>query len=256
MNKRIQALKEKMDAGKLVKGVFINMGDPMVSEMAGFAGYDFVWLDAEHGPLGRQEILHHIMAAQGSGAAAILRVPGVDRTQLKAILDMGPDGLIFPFVNNPEIAEEIVRACSYPDEGGVRGQGPIRAIRYGLDDEGEYISHAYEEVFKIGQIETLEAYEKLDAIMDVKGFDSFFIGAADMGRSIKGTGSSLTVDEVIDDVARRVRARGYYMGAAIGPTMASAKRHMDVGVQWAVFGQDARILAEGLKKNLDALKEL
>ena len=92
--------------------------------------------------------------------------------------------------------------------------------------------------------------------MDVKGFDSFFIGAADMGRSIRGRNSSLTIDEVIDDVSRRVRARGYYMGAAIGPTVASAKRHMDVGVQWVVFGQDARILAEGMKKNLDALAEL
>ena len=255
MNKRIQVLKDKMDAGKLVKGIFINMADPVVSEMAGFAGYDFVWLDAEHGPLGRQEILHHVMAAQGSGAAAILRVPGVDRTQLKAILDLGPDGLIFPFVNDPETAEEIVRACSYPDEGGVRGQGPIRAIRYGLDNEGEYIGRAYGEVFKIGQIETLEAYEKLDAIMDVKGFDSFFIGAADMGRSIKADSGHHDLDEVIADICRKVRSKGFYMGAAIGPEPAAAKHVMSLGVQWAVFGQDARILSSGLKANLDALKD-
>ena len=122
MSRRVEALKQKMDSGKLVKGVFINMGDPMVSEMAGFAGYDFVWIDAEHGPLGRQEILHHIMAAQGAGCAAIVRVPGPERTLVKAILDMGPDGIIFPFTNNKEIAEEEIRACSYPDAGGVRGQ--------------------------------------------------------------------------------------------------------------------------------------
>ncbi len=255
MSRRVEALKEKMNAGKLVKGVFINMGDPMVSEMAGFAGYDFVWLDAEHGPLGRQEILHHIMAAQGAGCAAIVRVPGPERTLIKAILDMGPDGIIFPFTNTKEIAEEEIRACSYPDEGGVRGQGPIRAIRFGLDDEAEYIARASREVFKIGQIETLEAYHNLNEILTVRGFDSFFIGAADMGRSIKGSGEQIDLDGVIDDVCRKVRAAGFYMGAAIGPTPESAKRHMDAGVQWAVFGQDARILSSGLKANLDALAE-
>ena len=256
MMRRVEALKEKMNAGRLVKGVFINMGDPMVSEMAGFAGYDFVWLDAEHGPLGRQEILHHIMAAQGSGCAAIVRVPGPERTLVKAILDMGPDGIIFPFTNSKEIALEEIRACSYPDEGGVRGQGPIRAIRYGLDDEAEYIARAGREVFKIGQIETLEAYRNLDEILTVSGFDSFFIGAADMGRSIKGSGEDIHLDEVIDDVCQRVRRAGFYMGAAIAPTPESARRHMDVGVQWAVFGQDARILSSGLKANLDALSDL
>ena len=120
---RVKRLKEKMESGKLVKGFFLTMADPVVSEIAGFAGYDYVWIDAEHGPLGRQEILHHIMAAQGSGCAAFVRVPGVDRTMLKAILDMGPDGIIFPFTNSGEIAKEAVRACSYPDFGGVRGSG-------------------------------------------------------------------------------------------------------------------------------------
>ena len=49
-------IREKIAAGKLVKGFFLNMADPMVSEMAGYIGYDYVWIDAEHGPLDRQEI--------------------------------------------------------------------------------------------------------------------------------------------------------------------------------------------------------
>ena len=141
MNK-VDRIREKIAAGKLVKGFFLNMADPMVSEMAGYIGYDYVWIDAEHGPLDRQEIFHHIVAAQGAGCAAFVRVPGVDAKAMKAILDMGPDGIIFPFINNAEVAKEAVRSCSYPDHGGVRGQGPIRAIRYGLIDEDEYIQTA------------------------------------------------------------------------------------------------------------------
>lgn len=252
---RLERIKQKMDSGKLVKGFFLTMPDAMIGEMAGYAGYDYVWIDAEHGPLDRQEILHIIMAAQGTGCAAFVRVPGHDRTLIKAILDMGPDGVIFPFTNTREIAEEEVRACSYPDEGGVRGQGPIRAIRYGLDNEGEYIKYSYEKVFKICQIETMEGYENLDEILTVKGIDSFFIGAADLSRSIAGRHDGTRLEEVYDDICRKVRGAGKYLGVAIGPSKEDAAKAVSRGVQWVVFGQDARCLAAALKQNLENLKD-
>lgn len=252
---RVEKLKQKMRDGKLVKGFFLTMADPVVSEMAGYAGYDYVWIDAEHAPLGRQEILHHVMAAQGSGCAAFVRVPGVDRTMLKAILDMGPDGIIFPFVNSAEIAEEIVRACTYPDFGGVRGQGPVRAIRYGLMNENEYIREANDKVLKIAQIETMEGYENLEEILQVEGLDSLFIGAADLSRSIKGRADGTELKTVYEDICRRVREKDKYLGAAIGPAPEEARHVKELGVQWVVFGQDARALAGALKANLDAVAE-
>ncbi len=253
---RVEALKAKMDAGKLVKGFFLTLSDMIVGEIAGYAGYDYVWIDAEHGPHDRQEILHHIMAAQGSGCAAFVRVPAVDRNLLKAILDMGPDGIIFPFVNNAEIAKEAVRAANYPDRGGVRGQGPIRAIRYGLTDEEEYILSAHEKVLKIAQIETMEGYENLDEIAKVDGIDSLFIGAADLGRSIKGRNDGTQLDSVYNDICKKVRAAGKYLGVAIGPSYEDAKRVQGLGAQWVVFGQDTIVLAKALKQNLDALGDL
>lgn len=65
MNSRVDRIYEKMNEGKLVKGFFLTMEDPAVSEMAGWIGYDYVWIDAEHGALGRQEILRHIVAGAG-----------------------------------------------------------------------------------------------------------------------------------------------------------------------------------------------
>lgn len=253
---RIDKIRQKIAEGKLVKGFFLTMADSMVSEIAGYAGYDYVWIDAEHGPLDRQEIFHHIVAAQGSGCCAFVRVPVAEPSMMKAILDMGPDGIIFPFVNNKEIAKCAVEACAYPDSDlhGMRGQGPIRAIKYGLEDEGIYLKNAYEKVFKIMQIETLEGYENLEEIMQVKGIDSLFIGAADLSRSIAGRGNTYDLDTVYNDICRRVRANNIVLGAAIGATAEDAARVTSKGVQWVVFGQDARILANGLKANLDALK--
>lgn len=254
---RIDNIRQKIAEDKLVKGFFLTMADPMVSEIAGYAGYDYVWIDAEHGPLDRQEIFHHIVAAQGSGCCAFVRVPAADPAAMKAILDMGPDGIIFPFVDNKEIAQRAVQACAYPDGEihGVRGQGPIRAIKYGLEDEGAYLKTAYEKVFKIVQIESLEGYENLDEIMQVKGIDSIFIGAADLSRSIAGKGNDLDLNTIYNDICSRVRKNNRVLGAAIGATAEDAARVTAKGVQYVVFGQDARVLASGLKANLDALKD-
>mgnify|MGYP000049036741 CR=1 FL=1 len=101
-----------------------------------------------------------------------------------------------------------MRACSYADFGGVRGQGPIRAIQYGLLDEGDYIKHAYEKVFKIAQIETMEGYENLSETLKVEGIDSFFIGAADLSRSIAGRNDGTDLNTVYEDICKRVRENG------------------------------------------------
>ncbi len=250
-------LKQKIAEKKLIKGFFLTMKDPMVSEMAGYAGYDYVWIDAEHGPLDRQEIFYHIMAAQGAGCCAFVRVPITEPSSLKAILDMGPDGIIFPFVNDAKTAELAVKACSYPDDkyNGIRGQGALRAIRYGLDSEKEYMENAYDKVLKIMQIETMEGYENLDGIMKIEGVDSIFIGAADLSRSIGGRKDGTDLEEVYDDICKRVKEKGLILGAAIGPSAEDADRVVKKGVQFVVFGQDVRILAGGLRNNLDALKD-
>lgn len=239
---------------KMAKGVFITMSDMSVSEMAGYAGYDYVWIDAEHAPLDRQEIFRHILAAQSSGACAFVRVPGVDPYYIKAILDMGPDGIIFPFINNRQLAELAVQACAYPSRG-IRGQGPIRAIRYGLEDEGGYIDGAYARVLKVAQIESLEGYENLDGIMSIPGIDSIFIGAADLSRSINDASPAgkEKLKEIYDDICRRVREKGMLLGAATGTEPEQIRSCSDKGIRWIVFGQDARIVSYGLKANLNAV---
>jgi len=258
MSRNLDKLRKKLKEGKLVKGFFLAMSDCIVSEIAGLAGYDYVWIDAEHGPLDRQEILHHIMAAQGAGCCAFVRVAIADPASLKAILDMGPDGIIFPFVNSKEIAELAVKSCYYPKDGGIRGQGPLRVINYGLADEMEYIQSSSKSIFKIMQIETVEGYENLDEIMSVEGIDSMFIGAADLSRSLEGYQGEkqYELDIIYDDICKRVKEKGFHLGVAIAPTKEDAERVMAKGVDWVVFGQDVKALAFGLRDNLEPLKDL
>jgi 2-dehydro-3-deoxyglucarate aldolase/4-hydroxy-2-oxoheptanedioate aldolase len=246
MNPRLQKIRRKMDGGEPVVGVFVLLADSSVSEIVGYAGCDFAWIDSEHGMIDRREIYHHIMAAQAAGACAFVRVPGVNADQIKHILDMGPDGVIFPFVNNAEIAREAVAACTYPSGGGRRGIGPLRAIHYGIESEPEYLKTSREETMLIFQIETAEAAENLEAIAAVPGYDSLFVGPADLGMSLVGLSpaeKAARIEEVTIRAGEIARRHGKYLGSCAGPTKESVRALMGKGCHWMTIAQDVRIIS-------------
>ena len=256
MNNRLQKIIEKIKQGKPVAGIFVLLADSSVSEIAGYSGCDFVWIDSEHGMMDRREIYHHVLAAQSAGACAFVRVPGVEYYQIKNTLDMGPDGVIFPFVNTPEIARRAVEACTYPSDGGKRGIGPLRAIKYGLENEPEYLKTAKDEVWKIFQIESMEAVDHLEEIAKVPGYQSLFVGPADLGMSMTKA-DPREKPALIADVQRRAAKaaseNGKYCGSCAGPTRASCLELLERGVQWMTIAQDARIISAYLA---DAVRKI
>ncbi|MBQ9211734.1 MAG: host specificity protein [Clostridia bacterium] len=258
MNERLRKIKEKMEQGKPVVGVFVLFADSSVSEIVGYSGCDFVWIDSEHGMMDRREIYHHVLAAQAAGACAFVRVPGVEYYQIKNTLDMGPDGIIFPFVNTPEIARQAVEACTYPADGGKRGIGPLRAIKYGIDNEPEYLRQAKDEVWKIFQIESVEAVEHLEEIAKVPGYQSLFVGPADLGMSmteVDPKDKPARIAEVQARAAQLAAENGKYCGSCAGPTKESCQELVDRGVQWMTIAQDARIISSYLAEAVRNITE-
>lgn len=246
MNPRLAKLSAKINQGKPVIGVFVLLADSSVSEIVGFSGCDFVWIDSEHGMMDRREIYHHVLAAQSAGACAFVRVPGVEYYQVKNTLDMGPDGIIFPFVNTPEIARQAVEACTYPADGGKRGIGPLRAIQYGIENEAEYLKVAKDEVWKILQIESMEAVNNIEAIASVPGYQSLFVGPADLGMSmtdVKPEKKSQIIAGVQRKVSRLAHENGKYCGSCAGPSKSSCEELLSRGIQWMTIAQDARIIS-------------
>ncbi len=259
MNARLERIQEKIDNGQPVIGIFVLLADASVSEAAGYAGCDFVWIDTEHGMLDRREVYHHVLAAQSAGACAFVRVPGVNHHQIKHILDMGPDGVIFPFVNTADDAREAVAGCMYPTDGGKRGIGPLRAIHYGVEDEKAYLRSAKDDVWRILQIETVEAVQNIDAILDVEGYQSLFIGPADLGMSmldVPGTEKQARIDRITVEIGEKCRAKGKLLGSCAGPSRASVRELMAKGCHWMTIAQDMRIITGMLTQAVREINEV
>ena len=135
----LAVFRSKIAAGKTCFGINLSLADAAISELICDAGYDFTWLDAEHGPLTIKSLEAHIARTRGSETAPFVRVPWNDPVLIKPVLELEPAGIIIPMVSSPTEAQQAASACKYPPLG-IRGYGPRRGIRYGADDFGDYLN--------------------------------------------------------------------------------------------------------------------
>ena len=108
--------------------------------MAG-AGFDWLFLDAEHSALGTLDLQRLL---QGAGATpGMVRVAASAEVPIKNALDIGAAGIIAPMVNSAEQAAQVVRWAKYAPLG-TRGVGIGRAHGYGVKFQ-DYVQQANEQ---------------------------------------------------------------------------------------------------------------
>jgi 4-hydroxy-2-oxoheptanedioate aldolase len=90
------AFRARLQAGETVIGSFVNLGSPLTTEIMGIAGFDWLVLDLEHGAGNEVALLGQLQALSTTGAAAIVRVEGIDLPRFMHALDLGADGVLVP----------------------------------------------------------------------------------------------------------------------------------------------------------------
>ncbi|MGD1831790.1 MAG: HpcH/HpaI aldolase family protein [Sphaerochaetaceae bacterium] len=252
-------LRKRLEENQLAIGTHISFDDPAISEMMGYAGYDFLWIDEEHTPLGKQSIQNHIIAAKAAGTASIVRIPWNDQILAKSVLEMGPDGIIFPMVNTAEEAKEAIASCCYPPEG-IRGFGPRRAVKYGFDDSIDYVKKNGD-FLKILQIETAKAVANLNDIIKVKGIDAFIIGPCDLSLSLSLNVFGDNVDgsflKTIATAIQKAKDAHIPIGVSMGSySSEDMKFWIEQGVDFLSVGGDVSYLKQGAVDAIQNFKEL
>ncbi|MCI8851902.1 MAG: 4-hydroxy-3-methylbut-2-en-1-yl diphosphate synthase [Lachnospiraceae bacterium] len=255
---QLEKIKKKLEEQELLVGANVLFDDSDISELFGFAGCDYVWIDLEHAPLNPKDVERHIIGAHAGGAAAFVRLPWNDMVMAKQILDMGPDGIIVPLIRSAKDARDAVEFCSYPPKG-VRGWNPIRAVEYGCVDANWYIEHVDSLIWKILMIEHIDAVEDLEQILAVPGIDGIMIGPSDLTGSM---GCLLQNDTpefwgMIQRITQLAKAAGKVIGVAL-PADSSREtlgKWMDYGVQMVSVGQDANFLANTVRRNVQMARE-
>ncbi len=243
-------LKEKLAAGETVYGTWVRIPHPSVVEVLAGSGFDFLHIDMEHGVIGIAELDHLLLGARASRIPAVVRVPGLDATRIGGALDMGAAGVIVPQVDRPEETRLVVEAAQFHPRG-MRGMaGSCRADGYGSRDHDMFAAESNRDTLLAIQVESREAVENLDAILEIAAddLDVIFIGPADLSQSLGAPArfDDSYLQETIRQVTQRVRSRGLAVGIH-APTPELAKRFADMGIQYIAFSMDSALLATGAK---------
>jgi 2-keto-3-deoxy-L-rhamnonate aldolase RhmA len=238
---------------EVLLGTMVTLASPASAEVLAALGFDWLFVDAEHGPLETRE-LTGILQAVGDKAACIVRVPEDADVPLKKVLELGAHGIIVPQVNSAEQAANVVKWARYAPEG-TRGVGLARAHGYGLRFR-EYLGAANRETAVIVQAEHVRAVENIDAIVRVPGVDAVLLGPYDLSASL-GKMGEIDHPEVVAAIGRVMdacNAAGMPLGY-FGVTAAAVRPYIARGYTLIVAGVDTLFLANGAKTLLEELRK-
>ena len=175
--------KEQLRKGVPKMGLFVNSHSTTVAEQLAHTGYDWLLVDTQHGPMGSETLSTMLCAIGSGGAKSMVRVAGYhDRGGIQQALDCGADGVLVPYINNAEEAQQAVSCARYPTQGTRSVYFPQRSTnKAGLLG---YVGNANKNIIVALQVETADCIENIAEIAAVPGVDMLFLGQNDLCMSM------------------------------------------------------------------------
>lgn len=196
-------LKANLLAGQVQLGCGVGqIASPEVLRVLRAAGFDWAFIDAEHGSFGPDTLRALCLHATLEGIAPMVRVGSVEYTLVARALDAGAAGIIFPRVDERETLERAVSWARYPPVG-TRGYGLTGThVNYENVTVPQVMDHMNANTLVIVQIETRRAVEQVHGLVSVPGVDGVLVGPADLSIAlgIPGEWDNPRLLSVIDNV--------------------------------------------------------
>lgn len=243
MEMQVNSFKERLLAGDMQYGLWLGLSETFSAEICAGAGFDWLLIDAEHGPNDLRTIFAQLQAIAPYSSQPVVRPPQGDHVLIKQLLETGVQTLLIPMVETAEQASQLVGAMRYPPHG-IRGVGSslARASRWGRI--ADYAIRANEQMCLLVQVETKNGFENLDAILNIDGVDGVFFGAADLAASFGYLGES-NHPEIVAMIERGLRTvvQGGKAGGVLCGDKRIVERYRDAGARFIAVGVDSLLLA-------------
>jgi 2-dehydro-3-deoxyglucarate aldolase/4-hydroxy-2-oxoheptanedioate aldolase len=253
---RVNHTREKLAKGETVFGCGLQCyRSAEVPRAFAAAGFDYVFIDMEHGAFGLETAYDMIGASVKAGITPIVRVAEVAYSLVARLLDSGAQGIILPRVEDPAILREALSWMRYPPQG-KRGYG-VNAFMVDYESRGftEIMDHLNRHTLAVVQIETLAAVERADELLSCAGLDVVMVGPADLSISLGIPGQFdhplliSTVQRVIDKCRRHNVVPGIQVRTA-----AMAKAWAGRGMRFVGAGSEHGLLLEKARETVALLR--
>jgi 2-dehydro-3-deoxyglucarate aldolase/4-hydroxy-2-oxoheptanedioate aldolase len=231
-------------------GTLLTLPAPELAEVVAAAGFDWLFVDMEHGLLDFAAVQRVVQAA-GHLCPCIVRVPNNEPILIAKALDTGAAGIIGPHVNTADEARAIVRAARYPP-AGARSLGVARAQGYGRRI-ADAIARDNDRTIVVAQVEHIDAVAHIDEIVAVPGVSAVFIGPFDLSASLGKPGEigAPDVEQAIGTIAAACAARPLPCGIFVVSGDA-ARRAFAAGQSLVCAMTDTLLFADAVERLLAA----
>jgi 4-hydroxy-2-oxoheptanedioate aldolase len=243
-------LKARLKSGKACVNAWLAIPSGFSAEVMAQCGWDSVTVDMQHGVQDYQSMVQCFQAMDGHPVTPLVRVPWNEPGIIGKVLDGGAWGVICPMVNTAAESRALASFSLYPPKG-KRSNGPIRAAAYG--EASPYQSIANDEVLVIPMIETQEAIDNIDAILDVPGISGIYIGPSDLGLSL-GLKPMLDREEpeifkIYEKLVAATAKRGQFAGIH-NATGSYAARMIGMGFRLVTIANDSGLMARAAREQI------
>jgi len=177
----IEKIRLTMKEGKSSIGSWIQLPDCSVAEIMGQAGYDWVAVDMEHGSISLSQLPNIFRALEIGNTLPLARLAKPQKLECKQALDAGAGGVILPMIESADQLKTLIDACCWPPQGS-RGVGFSRANLFGKKFN-DYLLEAQKPLI-VAMIESQNAVENLEQILNLDGLDAILIGPYDLSASM------------------------------------------------------------------------
>jgi len=250
--------RDRMEKGDVALGVGIGQGRTVeIAVLMKTSGYDWLFLDLEHGAMSLETAAQISVAALHVGIAPIVRVPIGGYGLATRILDCGALGITMPHVETAEEARALVDNCRFPPVGHRGIGGGVPQYGYEAINLGEAVDELNRSTLLITMVETPEAIARADEIAAVEGIDVVMIGTNDLALAmgVPQQFGHARVVEAYETVAAACRKHGKWLGSGGVREPELAQKYAAMGAQFFLAGQDIGFMMAGATQRARILRE-
>jgi 4-hydroxy-2-oxoheptanedioate aldolase len=251
------AAKDRLAKGELALGLGLRLARTVdIARIAATCGYDWLFIDLEHGTMGTDTAGQISIAALDAGIAPLVRVPAGDYALATRLLDGGALGIVMPHVDTVAQAQECVARFKYPPLGHRSVATPFPAAGFRPVKMGEVTRDLNDATFITVMIETPQAVAQAAAIAAVPGVDALLIGTNDLAMELGMAGDvgNAKIVAAYETVIAACRQHGKVPAMGGVGDEALLRRYIGLGMRMVLAGGDANLLMQAATQRANFLR--
>ena len=249
--------KEKIFNNELCLGVGLRQSRTVdIGKIMATSGYDWLFIDMEHNSMDIDIASQISVAAQDAGITPIVRVPDFAHHHATRVLDCGAMGVVFPHVDNADIAKKLVSYCLYPPKGHRSMTGVLPQLDFKQQPIADVASTINKNMLIVIMLESPEAIDNVDSIAAVDGVDVILIGTNDlcMEMGIPGDYSNPKVKDAYIKVIEACKKYGKTpgMGGVYNEELMS--EYIKMGMRFILSGSDLSFMMQSASQRSNKIR--